>query len=258
MPDPSYTHVLVILDRSGSMAGCVDDTIGGFDSFVAEQQKRPGRCTLSLVQFDNDYQRPISFLSIQSVQSLRALGYAPRGSTALFDAIGRGMTEEGEYLSRMPESSRPGLVVVVVLTDGHENSSREWTKDRVQALIDQQTKQYAWSVQFLGASLDVAQQGDAIGVALANNAAYGSTRAAFSGVSRSTSRGRDAVLRGSSREEVFGAVAYSAEDRDLMSKTADEIAEEWSKLPPDGAPVVDPLTGSPPDGAPVVRSTSGA
>lgn len=216
MPDPNYTHLLVILDRSSSMHIVKRETIQGLNAFVAEQAAQPGRASISLVEFNQGYQRPVSFLPLMGFPVRDEGNYRPDGYTALWDAVGRGITEEGDLLSRMPESSRPGLVVVVVLTDGAENHSKSWTKAKVQELIDQQVTQYKWVVQFLGASLEVAAQGRDLGIASGHVGSYSTPDLALASVSSSVTRGRGMTQRGASADDVQSGMAYTSDERDLM------------------------------------------
>jgi hypothetical protein len=132
MTDSALTHVYVLLDRSGSMSSIADDTIGGFAAFVREQQAVAGRCRLSLAQFDDVYERVYAAVDIAEVPPLRL---QPRGRTALHDAMVRLIGEAGAELAALPEEERPGTVLVAVLTDGHENASREASGAAVKALV---------------------------------------------------------------------------------------------------------------------------
>lgn len=92
-----------------------------------------------------------------------SLDLEPRGGTALYDALGRLITDTGTELAARPESERPGTVLVVVLTDGHENSSQEWTHEAVKAAITRQEGEYSWSFLFLGANMDAVAVGEQLG-----------------------------------------------------------------------------------------------
>lgn len=147
-----YTDITVILDRTGSMAGIAPDMIGGFNSFITEQKKLPGICRVSLLQFDTE---AIEWVyQAKDLKDVPDLVLVPRGGTPLWDAVGRGVTESGERLAKLDEASRPGHVLVMVITDGEENSSHEWNADQVKALITEQKDKYKWSFTFLGAGLD--------------------------------------------------------------------------------------------------------
>jgi hypothetical protein len=197
MSDPNYCDITVVLDRSGSMGPVVDDTIGGFNRFLQDQQAAPGRATLTLVQFDHEYEFVHQGKPVGEVPPLDRNTYGPRGSTALLDAVGRAIQETGARLEAMPEGSRPGKVIFVILTDGMENASREFTRDRINQMISHQREVYSWDFLFLGANQNAIHAGAQIGIAahaamtFANNtagnvAAYGS---ASNAVLRSRSTG---------------------------------------------------------------------
>ena len=112
MTDPTYTDITMVLDRSGSMQSIKTDTIGGFDAFISEQRQVPGRCTVSLVQFDNEYEEVYTGRPIAEVPTLTLV---PRGSTAMLDAIGRAVNATGARLAAMPEDRRPGTVIVGIM-----------------------------------------------------------------------------------------------------------------------------------------------
>jgi hypothetical protein len=162
MTNPRRTLIAVLLDRSGSMEAVKSDTEGGFNAFVDAQRAEPGDASVTLAQFDTDYEvvyanRPLADVPRLTLQ--------PRGGTALYDALGRLITDVGVELATQPEQERPGTVIVVVLTDGHENSSREWTHAAVTAAIKRQETDYAWDFIFLGANMDAVAVGTSLGFA---------------------------------------------------------------------------------------------
>src|SRR5688572_21912856 len=112
------TDITIVLDRSGSMHSVASDTIGGFNRFLADQQKAPGQATLTLNQFDDVFERVIDARDIQQAPPLTNESFQPRNSTALLDAIGRSIRDTGQRLAAMPEPERPGKVVMVIITDG--------------------------------------------------------------------------------------------------------------------------------------------
>jgi Mg-chelatase subunit ChlD len=157
-----YTHMTIILDRSGSMESIRDDIIGGFNAFVEEQKQQHGKATLTLVQFDTQdpYDVVVQFKPIQSISTLTRETYVPRASTPLLDALGRGINDLGGSLSRMREDERPSKVVLVIITDGQENSSREFNRDKVVRMIKDRSEKDNWQFVFLSA--DLAAIGDAM------------------------------------------------------------------------------------------------
>lgn len=159
--DTNYTHILYILDRSGSMGIVRNDVTQGFDSFVSEQKAQPGKCTFSLYQFDDVYEKFYDFADISQVGPLT---FFPRGTTALLDAIGRAMAETGKSLREMPEHQRPGKVLVIIHTDGEENASRGYKKVEIGEMIRHQEEKYQWKVMFIGTNFDVIGEATSIGV----------------------------------------------------------------------------------------------
>lgn len=148
MTNPDYTHWHLIVDRSGSMMDVRDDAQGGINKVFEDQRALPGKLTVSLTEFDT---------SIDSVQRMRDIAdvvdytLVPRGGTALLDAVGRAITETGEDLADLPEGERPTNVIIQIVTDGHENSSREWSLDQIQKMIAEQQEKYGWVFAFIGA-----------------------------------------------------------------------------------------------------------
>lgn len=96
----------------------------------------------------------------------------PRGATALYDGVGRLITDVGAELAARPEDQRPGHVIVVVMTDGHENSSVEWTHEAVSAAIRRQEGEYSWYFVFLGANMDAVAVGARMGFAADRSMTY--------------------------------------------------------------------------------------
>jgi len=154
------TLVCVLLDRSGSMQAIKSDVDGGFDAFVAAQRAVEGECRLTLNQFDTEYERVLTLVDVAEVPPL---DLQPRGATALLDAIGRTVTDLQHDLDARPPDEQPEQVVVVILTDGHENSSVEWRPAAVKQLVE--SKQPAWQFVFIGADQDAVTEGEKLGVA---------------------------------------------------------------------------------------------
>ncbi len=172
MTNPNKTAIAVVLDRSGSMGSCRNDTIGGFNTFLEEQQKLPGYATLTLAQFDDVYEVVYLDRPIKEVPKLTTETFVPRGSTALCDAIGRTIVTLGAKLAAMPEVDRPGKVVVVIITDGGENASHEYTREKIKALTEHQQAKYEWKFVYLGANQDAISVGSSLGMLKSMSASY--------------------------------------------------------------------------------------
>ena len=159
------TEIVIVLDRSGSMSSVATDTIGGFNRFLSDQKAAPGDARLTLAQFDHEYEIVHAGKPIAEVPPLDNTTFVPRGQTALLDAIGRTIDATGARLSATPESDRPGKVLIVIVTDGHENASKEFTRQRVHEQITHQREAYNWQFIFLGANQDAIATGATIGIA---------------------------------------------------------------------------------------------
>ena len=155
------TLIAVLVDRSGSMAQWREDMEGGLNAFVESQASEPGDAEITLAQFDTKYGLVWPLCAIKDAPKYTLI---PRGCTALLDAMGRFITEVGEELAKRDEADRPGKVIVCIVTDGLENSSVDWTRDMVKALVEQQSSQWHWEFVFLGADMDAVQEGASVGV----------------------------------------------------------------------------------------------
>jgi hypothetical protein len=165
-----YTHITVVLDRTGSMESIRDDTIGGFNAFLNKQKEEPGTATMTLVQFDTQdpYEVIHRFKPIAEVTELNRQTYVPRASTPLLDAMGRAINDLEQSLTELKEKDRPAKVIMVVVTDGQENSSREFRKDQIEKMVKEKTEKNDWQFVFLSA--DLAAIGDAMAVGIHANA----------------------------------------------------------------------------------------
>lgn len=161
MTDSAKTLIAALLDRSGSMSTSVEGTEDGWRELISEQRANPGQCQVTLAQFDQEYEVLYPPTDISTVPEFVL---EPRGMTALLDAVGRFITEVGEQLSALPEEKRPGQVICLIMTDGYENASRQWTWDGVKHLITQQRDVYGWEFIFLGADIDAVAVGERLGV----------------------------------------------------------------------------------------------
>ena len=161
MTNSDLTLIAALLDRSGSMKDCKKATESGFDELIAQQRALPGDAVVTLSMFDDRYDHVYANVPIADVPELNLV---PRNMTAMLDAIGRFITEIGEHLAGIDESERPGTVICLIMTDGFENASKEWSWDAVKALITQQREEYDWTFVFLGANVDAIDVGARIGV----------------------------------------------------------------------------------------------
>uniref|UniRef100_A0A7V2ZKJ9 VWA domain-containing protein n=1 Tax=Ignavibacterium album TaxID=591197 RepID=A0A7V2ZKJ9_9BACT len=152
----NLTHITVILDRSGSMQSIKSDIIGGFKTFLKQQKEVPGKATLTLVQFDtgNPYEVVHNYKPLQEIPELNDKTFVPRGGTPLLDCFGRGINDLSEYINKLTNDQKPDKVFFIIITDGQENSSREFKKSDIVKLIDEKKNKDNWEFLFLSADLD--------------------------------------------------------------------------------------------------------
>ena len=160
----NLTELVFILDRSGSMCGLEQDTIGGFNSMLKKQKREEGQAYVSTVLFDNVSEVIHDRVDIQNVPALTNKEYYVRGSTALLDAVGKAIHHIGNVHKYAREEDRPQKTLFVITTDGMENASREYTYEKVRTMIQRQTEKYGWEFIFLGANIDAAKEAARFGI----------------------------------------------------------------------------------------------
>ena len=163
--NPNLTEIVYVLDRSGSMSPLCEAAISGFNRFLAEQRGAPGTANLSLLLFDNEFLTPARRQPVASVAELDASTYVPRGSTALFDAIGLAIETLTADLATLPGDQVPAKVIVAVFTDGMENASTRFSSKHIQSLIQNQRTHAGWEFLFLAADESALQAASDLGFA---------------------------------------------------------------------------------------------
>lgn len=214
--NPNIKHLVLVLDRSGSMHRIAGDTTGGVASLLADQidaanrSETPLAVVVTLAQFDDKYElaydrKPIGIVNWSC---------NPRGATALHDAVGKTITTVREADHKAAPADRPGHTVLVIVTDGYENSSVEYDRDRTRELIEQ-VQADGWEVLFLGAGLDAWSVSDSLGVSRKMSASYShdsyGTQAAFAATSGLTANSRAGGQ----------SLGFTDEDREAMTRTGD-------------------------------------
>ncbi|MBB5632724.1 hypothetical protein BKA04_000947 [Cryobacterium mesophilum] len=184
MTDSNYTALLIILDRSGSMSDIRDDMVGGLEQLIADQAQQPGMLTIDIVTFDELIEHTHAFAQPQDVK----VELVPRGSTALYDAVGWSFNTFGKALADLPEHARPGTVLVAIVTDGHENASHEYTADTIKTMITHQREKFGWDITFLGANQDAVLEAQKIGIAPGDALTYAASAAGVSASRAAMSR----------------------------------------------------------------------
>lgn len=176
----NMTDITIVLDRSGSMFSCHKGVVDGFNAFVEDQRKTPGDGRWTLIQFDSErtykpfsgkcldemkYEVIFNGLYEKEVPLLTMDKFVPRGGTPLRQAICRAIDETGQRLALLPETERPDKVMLLIMTDGEENTSaEEFTDALVKSKIEHQEKVYNWRIQIVGANQDTFKTGQRYGI----------------------------------------------------------------------------------------------
>jgi len=228
MSNDLNTEIIMVLDRSGSMNICSSDVVGGFNSFIEEQKNGKGNARVTLAQFDDLYEM---VYDNQPIENVSKLDFHPRGSTALLDAIGKTILSSKDRIKK--QRPGPDVVIFVIITDGQENASREFSKEKIKGLIAE-CEQMGWKFVYLGANQDAFSEAGQYGIAATGTMRYDSvkgTQKMFTSVSNSTSsyRFRASELKNSGDEKSIRALAdedfFSEEDRKKNSGSSGHI--QW-------------------------------
>lgn len=208
-----YTHLSILIDRSGSMQSIKKQVIEGFNKMIEEQKALTDELTVSLIQFDsivNNERSPFSnvwgsnlkqslrynivndFAPLNEVKLMNAENYTPEGGTPLNDSVARLIEETGKRLEAIPESLRPEKVIVVIYTDGEENTSNVHTKSSVRDMIKHQEEKYSWKFMYIGANQDSEVESKSRGISTYLNytADELGTEAAYAATSKTLSKMR--------------------------------------------------------------------
>jgi hypothetical protein len=197
------THVLMVVDMSGSMTSLAADVRGGFNEYVRGLRADGADYRLTATVFDTEFISLAVDAALDAVPELDGENYQPRGMTALLDAVGKTIVEFEAKHGEVTEAER---VLVVISTDGQENSSNEFDRDRIKAMIAEREKTGRWGFIYLGAGADAWSGGNAIGLgatSVATNQTAAGTRSTYSGLLAASS----AYSKGASIGETFSAVA---------------------------------------------------
>ncbi|HHY15682.1 MAG TPA: VWA domain-containing protein [Firmicutes bacterium] len=159
------TELVFILDKSGSMGGLESDTIGGYNAMLNKQKKLPGECYVTTVLFDHGYELLHDRIEIRAISPISSAQYQVGGTTALLDALGRTIFKVENVQKHTERDYRADKVLFVIITDGHENSSREFSASKVKTLIEQKKVDQGWEFVFLGANIDAVETAGRYGIA---------------------------------------------------------------------------------------------
>ena len=159
----NFIHVCFVIDESGSMGGTEADVIGGFKKVIDEQKAvKDGTCSVSYFKFASGVEKVYIGKNVNKVEYLDGK-YHPAGLTALFDGVGTAIDEIGKWIDKMPESEKPEKNLIVVMTDGGENNSKDYSASKVKEMIKHQEDKYNWSFIYMGSDLTDAADANTLG-----------------------------------------------------------------------------------------------
>lgn len=170
------TEMVFIIDKSGSMAGMEEDTVGGFNAMIEKQKKLDGKCYVSTVLFSNRSSVLHDRIDIQKIEPLSEREYCVGGGTALLDAIGGAIHHIGNVHKYARNEDVPEHTIFVITTDGMENASCEYDSERVKQMIRRQEERYGWEFLFVAANIDAVETARNIGIRRERAANYKQTR----------------------------------------------------------------------------------
>lgn len=183
----SKAALVFIVDRSGSMYSIASDMQGAIKKVLSDQKENfKGDIDVTFVRFDTEYEEVFSGMSIQEV-SIDDLEINPRGGTALLDAMGQTLNTFERKFSQTDKKDRPEKVLFLIITDGEENSSQEYSRDRVMGMIKTLERDHKWGFTFIGANQDAIQEGSKIGVSRSKSLGYDASALGVQDMSRSVS-----------------------------------------------------------------------
>lgn len=195
-----YTEIVFILDRSGSMEGLEQDTIGGFNSVLQKNRKRGNPTVVSTILFDDRIDVICDRKNIKDVEPLTDKEYYVRGCTALLDAVGSSIEHVSKVQKALPKHHRAKNIMFVITTDGYENASRQFSYSKVKKLIEKKSAK-GWEFIFMGANIDAAAEATRIGINASRAAQYCAdsmgTQAVFESIDNAMCQISDAGLTGS-------------------------------------------------------------
>lgn len=199
------THIICILDTSGSMSTIMQDSIGGFNEFLKQQKELPDKATISVVLFDDQYTLLYDNVDIKNAEELTSKVWYPRGCTALYDAIGKTINNEKANLTRLGKEA-PAKVLVIIVTDGQENASHEYKRDDIKKLITN-CELNDWNFIFLAANQDAFAVGQSFGISYGNTINYVASSSGVAGMSMTMNNASTSYRSMSSTHGDFGTIS---------------------------------------------------
>lgn len=230
----NFTRIAIILDRSGSMRTLVNATVSGFNEYVGKLKSQPGEVKLKLIRFDDQYEEVFD-KPLSEVPLLTADDMVPRGMTALLDAQGKTIVNIGRELEGMTEEDRPAKVIVMTMTDGEENQSREYDTAQIASMIKAQQEKYGWEFLYFGANQDALKVAATMNIPQRLTMTYaanaGSTQSVMSSAAMYTNSARGMTAQGQSTRSLSFSddQRKTAQSSDKPDEPKDQTIEEKLK-----------------------------
>lgn len=163
--EKNYLRIIFVIDESGSMQGTESDVIGGFNNFIVEQKTKPyGKVDVTLYKFNNQSIKVFSDLPLEKIHLIDTRDYNPGGLTALYDTIGIAINEAERHNEHLKKKDKPDMSIMVIITDGQENASREYSGHAVKEMIEKHERNENWQFIYLGANLNSFSDADDLGI----------------------------------------------------------------------------------------------
>ena len=210
-----YTEIVYILDRSGSMSGLESDTIGGFNSMMEQQKKTGEKAVVSTVLFDDVCEVIHDRVPIEKIEKMTDKQYYVRGCTALLDAVGGAIHHIGNVHKYAREEDRPEKTIVVITTDGMENASCKYSRDKIEKMVKRQQKKYGWEFIFIGANIDAYAEAQKYGIRKDRAVNYVCDDIGTANVYAGVSKAVCSVMMAESKCEVEGCLDNSDWDEEI-------------------------------------------
>lgn len=221
IPTNEKTHIICILDRSGSMSSIMSDSIGGFNAFLKKQKELPDKATITVALFDDAYEILYDNVDITKAEELTSAVWYPRGMTALYDAIGKTINYEKRNFAKLGDE-KPSKVLVCVVTDGDENASKEYTQDNIKKLI-KDCENEDWNFLYLAANQDAFSVGKSFGISGGNTFTYTASSAGVANMSATMNDASVMYRSVSTSSANFGKLSKNLINDDDDNKPLDNL-----------------------------------
>lgn len=219
MSKGNYINLVFVIDSSGSMYGSTNDVIGGFKSTIEGQKKeKDGKCTVSLFTFNGDVKEVYLGKDVNEVNDIE---YFANGMTAMNDGIGTAIDKVGVWLNDMKEEDRPSKTLVVIMTDGAENASKEYSFNRIKEMIKHQEEKYNWTFMYMGTDITSMEDVKKLGIKMSSFSSRKDYMSNYSVVNEATKLYRKASVDALTASATMDAF-LSSETRNMTTKYENE------------------------------------